>query len=180
MVFRKKKWYSPKVRNEYRERVKKYMEANALNIVNEIYSGALQGGYLTYFNVSSLMGEGYPLAPWVDRLDIVAQFAAMLEEIGYVFVQDSYGRYHFKDKELYNAIVKNHLNFTGKKIVTNMAKFCEQNNGRLTYEQVRLMLGFNYPKAPYVDKSDTKTCVILFLKEIGIPFIYDDEYIYIP
>jgi len=175
-----KKRYPNWVRQKYHSQVQEYLQEHGFEIVGKIYNGVLGNSELTQNAVTEVLVGNYPVAPWVDKKDVVKQFVALLEEVGYTFTQSSTGRYCFKDKEIYGAIVKNHLNFSGRHILNNLSEYCEQNHGRLTYYQAQRVLGVRYPKAPYVDKTDIRACVILFLKETGIPFKFDDFYLYFP
>ncbi|MBQ8043171.1 MAG: hypothetical protein IJ272_03345 [Clostridia bacterium] len=171
---------SAKARKCYSNQVQKYLQNNGFVIVQKIYEGALSTHELRPEEVQNVLGDEYPVAPWVNDTDVVGQFICILEEAGYTFSYNEEGRVCFKDDELYGAIVKNHLRFSGRYILDSLSDYCEQNGSRLTYYQAQRVLGFHYPRAPYVNKEDTRACTILFLKETGLPFKFDDTYVYFP
>lgn len=178
MFSRKKKRYPAFIKQRYHEQVQLYLKYNGFEIVKRIYNGSLNAQELTEQGVRDTLVGNYPIAPWVDKNNIVEQFVSLLEDVGYSFSCNEEGKYCFKDENIYGAIVKNHLKFSGCHILEALATCCENNNGRITYFQAKTILGVGYPKAPFVNKADTRTCIILFLKETGIPFIFDDTYLY--
>lgn len=180
MVFKNKKRCSKRKRENYSVDVRRYLRKNAFYIVQKVYDGTLGSGQLRVDEISKVLGDDYPIAPWVDKSDVVGQFVAILEEAGYELSYDVNEGVYFKDKELYSAIVKNHLKLSGNCIVNNLAEECDHTGGRLTYFQMQRVLGFHYPRAPYVKKDNIQACTILFLKEMGIPFKFDDTYVYFP
>lgn len=180
MLFKSKKRCSKMEREKYSANVQRYLKKHALHIVQKIYDDTLGKGKLKLDEVRDMLGEDYPIAPWVDKLDVVGQFAAILEEAGYKLLYDENGGLFFEDKELYSAIAKNHLRFSGSCIVEHLSEECERTGGKLTYFQLQRILGFHYPRAPYVNKDDTRACIIIFIKEMGIPFKFDDTYVYFP
>ena len=180
MLFNKKKRCSAYKKQRYHNQVQRYLEGHGFEIVQRIYNGSLGKGYLTEQGVRDTLVGIYPIAPWIEESNIIEQFVAMLEEVGYSFDHNAQGEYAFKDENVYGAIVKNHLKFSGCHILDALADCCQNNDGRITYYQAKIVLGAGYPKAPFVNKADMRACIILFLKETGIPFLFDDTYLYFP
>ena len=179
-MFKKIKRCCKKTNQNYQLEVQCYLKNNAFILVKKISEGVLGSDELKLENVQAVLGDEYPINPCIPREDIVAQFVSIFEQAGYVFCQDSSGNVYFKQKELYSAVVQNHLKFSGKKIFERLADCCQKTNGRIRYEEMHEILGFHYPKAPYALRADYRVCIILFLRESGIPFKYDEKYIYLP
>ena len=180
MFFNKKKRCSTLAKQRYHNQVQVYLNYHGFEIVQKIYNGSLNTQELTEQGVRETLLGNYPIAPWVDKNNIVEQFVALLEEVGYSFSRNEQGKYCFKDENIYGAIVKNHLKFSGCNVLAALSKCCQDNYGRITYFQAKVILGIGYPKAPFVNKADVRACIILFLKETGIPFKFDDDYLYFP
>lgn len=180
MFFNKKKRCSASVKQRYHYQVQLYLSYYGFEIVQKIYNGSLNAHELTEQGVRDTLVGNYPIAPWVDKENIIEQFVALLEEVGYSFSYNEQGKYCFKDENIYGAIVKNHLKFSGYNVLAALSKCCRDNFGRITYFQAKNVLGIGYPKAPFVNKSDVRACIILFLKETGVPFKFDDDYLYFP
>lgn len=180
MFYNKKKRCSFEKRQRYNTQVQRYFKYHGFEIVSRIYNGSLSSHRLTEQGVSQTLVGIYPIAPWVEEDNIIEQFVAMMEEVGYSFSRDEQGEYSFKDENIYGAIVRNHLKFSGCHILESLSQCCENYNGRITYFQAHMILGTGYPKAPFVNKADMRACIILFLKETGIPFKFDDWYLYFP
>lgn len=166
-------------KKEYSILVQQYLKENTPAIVQRLYDIVSATHELDVDAVKSILGENYPKAPWKDNDDIMGQFACILEEAGWLFVSNN-GKIILEDEKSYSDIVQNHLKFSGSQILDRLSECCERTNGRITYWEMQSILGFHYPKAPYCDKSDIKACTILFLKETGIPFKFDNMYIYLP
>lgn len=180
MLCKKKKRYSILAKQRYNKKVQEYLQCHGFEIVQKIYNGSLQTNQLTEKGVRETLVGDYPIAPWVPKENIIEQFVSLLEEVGYSFIQNEQGGYCFKDENIYGAIVKNHLKFSGCHILDALSEMCGKNDGKITYFQAKMILGAGYPKAPFVNKADTRACIILFLKETGIPFAFDDSYLYFP
>lgn len=180
MFIKKKERYSNILKQKYHKQVQVYLSYYGFEIIQRIYNGSLNAHELTEQGVRNTLVGNYPIAPWADRDDIIEQFVAMLEEVGYSFSYNEQGEYCFKGENIYSAIVKNHLNFSGRNILEALANACYKNEGRITYFEAKMILGIGYPKAPFVNKSDVRACIILFLKETGIPFKFDESYLYFP
>lgn len=176
----KKRWITEKRRRDYANNVRRYLMENSFSIVKKIYDGTLATQELKSEQVEMILGEDYPVAPWVDEKDIVGQFVEILKEAGYIFSYNRNDPICFKDAEIYATIVKNYLKLSGDCFVETLGYECERTNGKLTYFQIYNVLGLHYPKAPYVNKEDTRACILLFLKETGIPFKFDDTHVYFP
>lgn len=156
------------------------MKCHGFEIVQRIYNGSLGSQCLTAEGIRETLVGAYPIAPWAEKDNIIEQFVAMLEEVGYSFSCNEQGEYTFKEENIYGAIVRNHLNFSGCRVLDALSKRCNNYGGRITYFEAHMILGTGYPKAPFVDKADVRACIILFLKETGIPFKFDDWYLYFP
>lgn len=178
-MFKKVKRCYEKKRQTYNNEVQKYLKDNAFVLVQRVYNGTLGTGELKEENVKAVLGSDYPINPLIPREDVIGQFVSILELAGYIFCKDNIGKIYFKQEELYNSIVQNHLRFSGKGIFERLTEKCQETNG-IEYEEVHKILGFHYPKAPYAVGADYRTCIILFLKEVGIPFIFDETHIYLP
>lgn len=171
---------SSKVRERYSKEARCYLQKNTLAFIQKISDGILSETELTHENAKIFLGKDYPIAPWVDETDAIGQLLCILKEAGYIFTYSKNGRVILKNQQLYNAIVKNHLKFSGAEIIDKLAYYCERTHGRLTYNQVSQVLGFHYPKPPYIGKTDERVCIIAFLKEVGIPFNFDENHVYFP
>ena len=180
MLCNKKKRCSKYKKQRYSNQVQSYLNCHGFEIVQRIYNGSLSTHGLTEQGVRETLVGIYPIAPWVDEDNIVEQFVSMMEEVGYSFSQDEQGEYSFKDENIYGAIVRNHLKLSGCHILDALSECCKNYDGRITYFQAKLILGTGYPKAPFVNKEDMRACIILVLKETGIPFKFDDSYLYFP
>lgn len=180
MLFKEKKRCSKNKRVNYAMKVQNFLKTNGFSIVHKIYEFVLDKKSLNIGRVKEILGPDYPIAPWVDEEDIIGQFAAILDETGYKLSYDENEGICFKEQEVYSAIVKNHLRFSGRNIVERLSDTCMYNNGQLTYFQIQTVLGFHYPRAPYVDKNNVHMCILIFLKEMGLPFKFDDTYVYFP
>ena len=180
MLFSKRKQDSDSIRQKYQKCVEQYFKHNGFEIIQRMYNGSLNLGELTEQGARDTLVENYPIAPWIDKDNIIEQFVSLFECVGYSFSKNEQGSYAFKDKEIYSAIVKNHLKFSGCHILEALSNCCDKSNGKITYFQAQMILGLGYPKAPFVNKADTRACIILFLKETGIPFVFDDNYLYFP
>ena len=180
MFFNKSKRPSVKQRAEYSKQVREYLKKHSFNIVQKIYSGALNTHELNEEQVKLVLGDDFPIAPWINEQDVIAQFISIMKEAGYEFECYENGKYAFKNDELYSAIVKNHMKFSGFGIMERLVDYCDMTGGKMTYFQVQHVLGMHYPKAPYANKADTQACIILFLKELGVPCKFDDNYVYFP
>ncbi len=167
-------------KQRYHEQVQLYLQYHGFEIVQRIYNGSLNAHELTEQAVRETLVGNYPIAGWVEKDNIIEQFVTLLGEVGYSFEKNDQGKYCFKDENIYGAIVKNHMNFSGCRILEALSDCCYKNDGRITYFEAKVILGAGYPKAPFVNKSDIRACIILFLKETGIPFKFDDSYLYFP
>ena len=180
MFCKKSKKPSSKVRAQYSKQVREYLEKYSFEIVQKIYSGVLGTHELNTEQVELVLGEDYPIAPWLNERDIIGHFVAIMEEAGYEFESNENGGIAFKNNELYSAIVKNYLNFSGYGIMERLIDYCDMTGGKMTYFQVQHVLGMHYPRAPYANKADMQACIILFLKELGVPCKFDTNYVYFP
>ena len=180
MFFSKLIRCSNKVKAQYSRQAQEYLNSNSLLIVQKICDGVLGSEKLEEEKVRELLGNNYPIAPWVEETDIIGQFVCLLEEAGYIFVRDTNGEVKFKNEDMYKAIVQNHLKLSGMCIMERLAYYCEKTKGRLDYEQVEEVLGFHYPKAPYIGKMDKRVSIIMFLKATGIPFKFNETHVYFP
>lgn len=180
MLCNKKKRCSMYKRQRYNTQVRQYLGRHGFEIVQHIYNGSLSNYGLTEQGVRETLVGVYPIAPWVEQDDIIEQFVALMEEVGYSFECNEQREYSFKDENIYGAIVRNHLKFSGCRILDALSECCVNYDGRITYFQAHTILGAGYPKAPFVNKADVRACIILFLKETGIPFKFDDTYLYFP
>lgn len=180
VVFKKLKRCCNKAKQRYSNEVQKYLKSNGFILVQKIYDGVLGTGKLEEKKVKEILGANYPVNPWISESDIIGQFVSIMEQAGYQFSRDSSGEVHFKHEELYSAIVQNHLRFSGKEILERLGDCCQKTSGRITYEEMHEILGFHYPKAPYVVGVDNRVGIILFLREVGLPFKFDETHIYLP
>ena len=179
-MFKKIRRYCKRTRERYSYDVQEYLKRNGLVLMQKLRNGILGSGDLEESKVRELLGTDYPVAPWTDKEDIIEQFISILEEAGYVFSCTEDGKIQFKNAELYSAIVQNHLKFSGREIFERLSDCCEKTHGRITYEDMHEILGFHYPKAPYAVGVDNRVCIVLFLKEVGIPFKFDETHVYLP
>ena len=180
MLCNKNKRNSVSARQRYHKKVEQYLQCHGFEIIQKIYNGSLHTHELTEQGIRDTLVGDYPIAPWVEKNNIIEQFVAMFEEVGYSFSHNEQGQYCFKDENIYSVIVKNHLKFSGCHILEALSNCCDNNNGKITYFQAQMILGVGYPKAPFVNKADVRACIIMFLRETKIPFMFDDTYLYFP
>lgn len=180
MFFRKICRYAGKEKTEYSTLAQEYLKRNGLLIVQKICDGVLGEYVLEEKAAKAFLGEDYPVAPWLSKKNYIGQCVALLEQAGCIFSCDEKGRVCFKDSGIYKTIVQNHLKMSGRDIVSKLSDACEELNGKISYKRLHAVLGFHYPKAPYISSVEPNMCIILFLKEMGMPFKFDDKYVYFP
>lgn len=163
----------------YAAKVETYKKWKGFKIIEEIYE-LIDSGLIDMDGVKELLGHNYPLAPWIDEKDEQAQMICLLGQMGYVFERKQDGSLCLKNEEEYKQIVRNYLKLSGSEILEALAMNCTRTHGRISYEEMRHILGFHFPKAPYADKTDLRVCVILFLKAAGLTFNFDENHVYFP
>lgn len=179
MFLTKIKCCSCELKKRYSIKVHHYLEYNSILLLKNIYDEIIFFEKLDEETMRNLLGN-YPKAPWIDEMDSKRQFICLLKEAGYVFLYDKKGNIKFKNKKIYNRIVQNHLKLSGKDILERLADMCEMTSGRISYKQMQEVLGAHYPKAPYAKCFDERISIILFLRELKLPFKFDDFHIYLP
>lgn len=179
-MFKKFKRCSEKKRQIYDYEVKQYITKNGINIIQGIYINGLNLKKLTVDDIKLTLGDDFPKAPWIDADNITWQCICLLRHIGYEFEYDDKGNIYFEEDKAYKTIVQNHLKLSGNQILDALSDCCEKTNGRIPYDMMKEILGVHYPKAPGIDKSDMRVGIILFLKETGLPFKFDNDCIYFP
>lgn len=167
-------------REQYSNQVQSYMKQYGISIVKRILDSSSDNNLLSEANIKEALGTDYPKCPWITDDDVISQFVQLLKEVGYEFCYNEMGQLQFKIEDAYKAIVQNHLKFSGREILSRLSECCQKTYGRVSYEEMDEVLGFHYPKAPNVNSCDNRVCIVLFLKETGIPFKFDETHIYFP
>ena len=84
------------------------------------------------------------------------------------------------ERERYENKVKIYLRTHRDTFLTEFAILCDKTNGRISYEELLVVLGDDYPKATWTEKNDIKQHIKNFFEEVGIPFRADASHLYFP
>ena len=82
--------------------------------------------------------------------------------------------------EIYVNRVWNYLERNKEYFLEEWSKVCAKTSGRVPYEDLKEILGPNYPKAPWLDPSDDKANITALFAALSIPCRADDTHIYFP
>ena len=168
-----------KPKNQYSQQVQKYFNDNSFLIIQRIQSGMLNDKKINNTDVRNVFGS-YPKAPDVNKCDYICQFVSMLTEIGYPIENNTAGYVSYKNSQLCKVIIKYYLSLNGKEIMDRFAECCMKTNGKISYEQARIALGFDYVKTDSALKTNIDECTLLFIKQMGLPFKHNSTHIYLP
>lgn len=165
-------------REEYSKRVQKYLKENAFIIMQRIYSLPNDDVALTNQICMEILGDDFPRLSGTKRTDYKEQFISLFNEVGYTCYKKC--AIYFSKNDLCRKIAKNHLKCSGNCVLQKLATSCDEYHGRLSYEQIQLILGFNNLKIKYKNGKYKKECILIFLKEMKIPFVHDNKHVYFP
>ena len=168
-----------KLKARYSEQVKKYFNNNSFIIIQRIRSGMLNAKKCNQKMLSNVFGN-YPKAPWINISDYISQFVALLTEIGYPIASIKTDYANIDNDKLCQVIIQYYLNINGKEIMDRLADSCIKTEGKTTYEQARIALGFECNQIDSTLKVNVDKCTLLFLKQMGVPFKYNSTHIYLP
>lgn len=178
-MFQKLKRCSCKVKNDYSKRVEEYVKKEGIKAIKRLYSLKYLEG-LSSEKIIIVLGEDYPKAPWIDEGNITGQFICMLKQIGYDYAYEENGKVYLDIAGIYNQVVSNHLKLSGREILYALSDCCEKTQGRISYEQMKEILGKHYPRPLKSTNIDERVSIIVFLKEAGILFNFDEKHVYLP
>lgn len=170
------------LKEEYARKVRKYMCKYGDDIVEKLSKKyKTKNETVSYEEMQEIVGVNFPKARWMPKSDLKSQMMLFLIEIGVKFAfYESYIQLA-GNENIYSQIVKNYLSFSGKGITETLTDYISRRNVKVTYEEMGIVLGKHYPKAPWLDKSNNKMCIIVFLNEMGLSQImFDDKYVILP
>lgn len=180
MFFRNVNKNSPKWREQYLRDLQIYLKHNSFVIVQRINNGVLSGKNIAPQEVKRLLGKHYPKAKWIDRSDDLGQIVCLFQEIGYTSIMENSEGIQYKTDEMRSAIIKNYINNNSKEIMDRLTDCCQITNGKISYDQMQEVLGFDSSKIDRDAKENVDYCVLLFLRGTKLPFKYNDTHIYLP
>ena len=84
------------------------------------------------------------------------------------------------ERTKYAADVANYMKWHRKEFIEKFAKLCQKTSGRISYDDMRIALGKDFPKASWISKNDIREQIIQFFVQLGFYYGHDDEYLYFP
>ena len=171
---------SKKIREQYYKDAELYLMNNGFVIMQKILNIGWDLNNIQDEQINQVLEEGYPVASWIDKTDIIKQFVSLFKETGYIQLDIIDGRLIFNNEDDYKTIVQNHMKFSGRDMGFRLIEYCQQANGRLTYFQMKTVLGRHYPRASFLRCGDERIEMVMFLRATGMPFKFDSNYIYFP
>lgn len=180
MFFRRVKYNQNKLRERYLCELQDYLKYNSFVIVQRIKNGMLSSKNIGKREIKLLLGYDYPKAGWISSEDDVSQLICLFKEIGYSNItRNSYGC-RCNVNEMCEAIIKNYIKVNREEIMDRLASCCALTLGRVSYNQMKKVLGFDSSKIDKTSREDINVCILMFLKGTEIPFKYNDTHIYLP
>ena len=167
-------------KRKYSEQVREYISRNGIKTVLILNYLKDDINILSNDIIEQVMGKDFPKAIWIDSESVIDQCLCFLKHTGYEVTYDESKGFVFKKEKQYKQIVNNYLKLSGSDIMTRLSECCEKTSGKITYDEMQKIIGVHYPRAPYAIKADYRVNIILFLKETGMLFKFDDNHIYIP
>lgn len=169
---------SKKAKQEYEAKVQSYLKRNGIAITHSIYASSLHLFGLADKDVERILPKPFPIASWIDEKKILKQFLCMLKYLGCenAYIKDEK---IFFDLESYQNEVESYLSKNGEFLLDKLSYFCSK-NPRISYTDIQEVLGYDYPKIIKSTTADKSVCAIVFLKQTGMLFRFDNTAIYMP
>lgn len=164
---------------EYIKRVNRYLSSKGYYILSKIFKEKNgEDICLSYNELEQILGKDYPKAPWIKPWNKKERVSQFLRTAGCKFHEGRYSvviaNAHYKD------VVNNYLNLSGIGFWENVSRKCQESGGYVTFQELEYILGEHYPKAPGVDKSNKKMCIIMFLNQLDVPYFPYESYVIFP
>jgi len=80
----------------------------------------------------------------------------------------------------YSETVQEYLKEKGSEFLSAWVDACDKKSGRISYEDMECILGYNFPKAKWIPLTNKKAQIDTFFNELGIPFRADETHLFFP
>lgn len=179
-MFRRDKQRTVKRDDGYSKDVNEYIDSKGIRILKKLYDNYCCDYGLSEQQIIEVFGKDFPKSSWIKHNNITSQLVCLLEQIGYGFASIEDGKVYLDRKGMYKSIVENHLRYSGRDILYSLADCCERTHGRVSYNEMNCVIGIHYPKAIKNRAATERICIIIFLKQTGMLFKFDETHVYFP
>ena len=164
---------------EYLNNCRRYAYEKSIQILKLISRWKLQNHEISSDDLD-VIDKGFPINPNIDKNNKVKQLVSFLKTIGVDITLHRNGKVSFARTTEYDTVIKNHLKFTGRDVISTLSNICEYSSGRVSYKTMELILTAHYPKASYLHVADSRWYIVFFLKQAGLLCSFDEDEIYFP